>query len=186
MLPLQAWTLWNQRPICWFQNYFTNQTQRVKYADGVPQGSVLGPLLFVLHINDLPKCVSSCSISMYADNTVIYFSSSNTKEIMETLQNELNRVVQWMTSSRLVLKLKQKLCVKQKLGGFGDINIQLRDKPVERVPKFSYLGVVLDEQISWKEHTEEISNKVSKRLGPLLRIRKCLTIEASKCIYNTI
>ena len=75
---------------------------------------------------------------------------------------------------------------KQKLGGFGDINIQLRDKPVERVPKFSYLGVVLDEQISWKEHTEEICNKVSKRLGPLSRIRKCLTIEASKCIYNTI
>ena len=77
---------------------------------GVPQGSVLGPLLFVLHINDLPKCLSSCSISMYADNTVIYFSSSNTKEIMETLQNDLNRVAQWVTSSRLVLKLKQKLC----------------------------------------------------------------------------
>ena len=155
---------------------------------GVPQGSVLDPLLFVLHISDLPKCVLSCSIGMYADDTVIYFSSSNTGDIVETLQNDLDRVAQWMISSRLVLnEVKTKVMffgTKQKL--FGDINIQLHGKQVERVQKFSYLGVMLDEQISWKEHTEKICKKVSKRLGLLSRIRTCLTIEASKCIYNTI
>ena len=155
---------------------------------GVPQGSVLGPLLFVLH--DLPKCVLSCSIGMYADDTVIYFSSSNTDNVVETLQNDLDRAAQWMISSRLVLnEVKTKVVLfgtKQKLGLFGDTNIQLHGKQVERVPKFSYLGVMLDEQISGKEHTEKICKKVSKRLGLLSRIRMCLTIEASKCIYNTI
>ena len=155
--------------LCWFQNYLTNRTQRVKYADelspscmlnyGVPQGSVLGPLLFVLHINDLPKCV----FSMYADDTVIYFSSSNTGDIVETLQNDLDRVAQWMISSRLVLnEVKTKVMffgTKQKLGLFGDINIQLHGKQVERVPKFSYLGVMLDEQISWKETQKKSARK---------------------------
>jgi exonuclease III len=184
----------------WFRNYLTNRTQRVNYANelspsrvlnyGVPQGSVLGPLLFVLHINDLPKCLLSCSISMYADDTIIYFSGSDTNEIMETLQNDLDRVAQWMTSSRLVLNYsKTKVMLfgtKQKLGRFGDFTIQLQGKLIERVPKFSYLGVMLDEQISWKEHTEEICNKVSKRLGLLSRIRSCLTIDASKCVYNSV
>ena len=64
------------------------------------------------------------------------------------------------------MKSKQKFFgTKQKVGLFGDINIQLHGKQVERVPKFNYSGVILDEQISWKEHTEEVSKKVSKRFG---------------------
>ena len=100
---------------------------------------------------------------MYADDTVIYFSSSNTGDIVETLQNYLDRVAHWMISSRLVLyEVKTKVMLfgaKQKLGLFGDINIQLHGKQVERVPKFSYLGVMLDEQISWKEHTKKSARK---------------------------
>lgn len=123
---------------------------------------------------------------MYGDDTVIYFSSSNTNEIMEALQNDLNRVAQLMTCSRLVLnEVKTKVMIfrtKQKLDRFGDIDIQVHGKLVERVPMFNYLGVMLDEQLSWKE----ICNKVSKRLGLLSRIRKCLTIEASECICNII
>jgi hypothetical protein len=75
---------------------------------------------------------------------------------------------------------------KQKLGRFGDFTIQLQGKLVERVPKFSYLGIMLDEQMSWKQHKEEICNKVSKRLGILSRIHSCLTIEASECVYNSL
>jgi hypothetical protein len=139
--------------LCKEFNHLTNRTQRVNYANelspsrvlnyGVPQGSVLGPLLFVIHINDLPKCLLICSISIYADDIIIYFSGSDTNEIMETLQNDLDRVAQWMTSSRLVLNYsKTKVMLfgtKQKLGRFGDFTIQLQGKLVERVPKFSPL-----------------------------------------------
>lgn len=92
-----------------------------------------------------------------------------------------------MTSSRLVLTKAMFFGTKQTPSRFGDSSIQLHGISVESVPTFSYLGVMLlHEQISWKEHTEEICNKASKRLGLLSRIRKSLTIEASKCIYNTI
>ena len=57
---------------------------------------------------------------------------------------------------------------------------------MERVTKFNYLRVILNEQLNWKEHTDSICNKVNKRLGLLARIRSCLTLEAAKCVYNTL
>ena len=90
----------------WFRNYLTTRSQRVQYGKelssslpldhGVPQGSLLGPLLFVIHINDLPQCLLHSSISMYADDTVIYYSGSEVSNIRENLQEELNRVEQWL------------------------------------------------------------------------------------------
>ena len=70
---------------------------------GVPQGSIFRPLLFVLYINDLSKCLENCSINMYADDTVMYFTDLCTSEIARIVQDDLNRVVQWMESSRLIL-----------------------------------------------------------------------------------
>ena len=64
--------------------------------------------------------------------------------------------------------------------------LQIQGKDIERVTKFNYLGVILDEQLHWKEHTDSICNKVNKRLGLLARIRSCLTLKAAKCVYNTL
>ena len=93
-------------------NYANELSPGCVLNHGVPQGSVLGPLLFVLYINDLPKCLLSCSISMYADDTIVYFTGSDTNEIMVNLQNDLDRVEQWMNASSLVLNhCKTKLMV---------------------------------------------------------------------------
>ena len=184
----------------WFRNYLTNRTQKVTYANqmstslvldfGVPQGSVLGPLLFVLYINDLPDCLKNCSISMYADDTIIFYTGLDTNEIMRFLQEDLNRVAQWMENSRLILsERKTKLMLfgtKPRLNKVSSFNVQINGHDIERIPKFSYLGVMLDENLTWKEHTEVVCNKVSKRLGLLSRIRSCLTLEASKNVYNSL
>ena len=68
---------------------------------GIPQGSILGPLLFLLYINDLPQCLENCSINLYADDTVMYSTNLYTSEIARVVQDDLNRVVQWMESSRV-------------------------------------------------------------------------------------
>ena len=91
----------------WLRNYLKKRTQRLQFGNdmsstrtvrfGVPQGSILWPLPFVLYINDLPQCLENCSINIYADDTVIYFTNLCTSEIARVVQNhDLNRVVQWM------------------------------------------------------------------------------------------
>ena len=74
----------------------------------------------------------------------------------------------------------------QNLAKSPNFCIQLYGKTLERVAKFSYLGVVLDENLSWKDHVEHVSSKVSRRLGLLSRIRSCLTLEASKQVYTSL
>ena len=184
----------------WFRNYLTTRTQRTQYGKelssslpvyfGVPQGSVLGPLLFVLHINDLPNCLENCSIGLYADDTVIYFTGISTIEIIKAMQDYLDRVAQWMDENSLLLNYSKTETVlfgtRQKLEKAAHFSLTLHQKTIKRVSTFKYLGVLLDEQLSWKEHTEVVSKKVCKRLGLLSRIRACLTIEASKCVYNSI
>ena len=97
----------------WFANYLAERSQRMKYRGelssnlflhhGVPQGSILGLLLFVLYINDLPQCLSKSQISMYADDTVIYFSCTKSSNIEVTFQSDINKVEQWLLENRLVL-----------------------------------------------------------------------------------
>ena len=148
-----------------------SSTRAIRF--GVPQGSILGPLF----------------VFMYADDTVMYFTNLCTSEIARVVQDDLNRVVQWMESSRLILnqsKTKSMLFGSwQNLAKSPNFCIQLYGKTLERVAKFSYLGVVLDENLSWKDHVEYVSSKVSRRLGLLSRIRSCLTLEASKQVYTS-
>ena len=104
----------------WFRNYLTTRTQRVQFENdmsstrairfGVPQGSILGPLLFVLYINDLPECLENCSINMYADDTVIYFTNLCTSEIARVVQDDLNRVAQWKVAGLSLIRVKQNQC----------------------------------------------------------------------------
>ena len=160
-----------------FENDMSS-TRAIRF--GVPQGSILGPLLSVLYINDLPQCLENCSINMYADDTVMYFTNLCTSEIARVVQDDLNRVVQWMESSRLIInqsKTKSMLFgIWQNLAKSPNFCIQLYGKTLERVAKFSYLGVVFDENLSWKDHIEYVGSKVSRRLGLLSRMRSCLTV----------
>ena len=184
----------------WFENYLSSRSQKVKYKNtlscsmnleyGVPQGSILGPLLFVIYINDLPTALTKCKISMYADDTVIYCSDHKSATIMETLQTDLDNVVKWMEDGRLILNKSKTKCMLfgtyQKLNSVMDFNIKIGTDTIEKVSKFNFLGITLDENLNWKEHVISISKKVNKRLGLLSRIRSCLTLKAAQCVYNSI
>ena len=82
-----------------------SSTRAIRF--GVPQGSILGPLLSVLYINDLPQCLENCSINMYADDTVMYFTNLCTSEIAWVVQDDLNRVVQWKVAGLSLIRVKQ-------------------------------------------------------------------------------
>ena len=114
----------------------------------------------------------------------MYFPNLCPSEIARVVQDDLNRVVQWIESSRLILnqsKTKSMLFGSWKnLAKSPNFCIQLYGKTLDRVAEFGYLGVVLDESLSRKDHVEYVSSKVSRRQGLLSRIRSCLTLEASK------
>ena len=137
----------------WFENYLTTRLQSVKHnqdissnlaiGHGVPQGSILGPILFVIYINDLPQCLMKSAIGMYADDTVIYFSATSPGLIKQVLQNDLNYVEQWLQENKLVLnqsKTKWMLFgTRQKLEHSSDIEIQFYGQNIERVSTAAFV-----------------------------------------------
>ena len=96
---------------CWFESYLRNRKQIVKYntvqsteksiLTGVPQGSILGPLLFILYINDIQNCTKTVSILLFADDTSVLYSHSNIKILQETLQIDMNKIAEWLKLNKL-------------------------------------------------------------------------------------
>ena len=103
--------------ITWFTNYLSNRSQVVSLGsnlsvplaieNGVPQGSILGPVLFTLYINDLPSCINFSNIIMYANDTVIFFSSAQLSEVELKLNMELTSLSEWLCGNKLLLNLKK-------------------------------------------------------------------------------
>ena len=123
---------------------------------GVPQGSILGPLLFCIYINYLPSCVSHSSTHhLFADDTSIQYSSSSTDKIADALQKDLDAICTWMNANWLTLN-PTKTCVmlsgtRQRLCG-QTINLAVQGKTINQVLSVKYLGVRLDRQLSFEHH----------------------------------
>ena len=145
---------------------------------GVPQGSILGPLLFILYINDLHEYLQECQISLYADDTALYTSAKSQIEIKLTFQIELTVVCEWLRANKLTLNANKTKYVifgtRQKLTSKPDLNSTVGDNKIERVSSLKYLGVILDEHLTFDEHVAYILTKSSKKLGILRQARDYL------------
>ena len=186
--------------VVWFRSYLTDRSQSVctdgvvsdpqSIAFGVPQGSLLGPLLFIIYINDLPSVVESCEIQLYADDTLLFFSSSSVSDIEDHLSEDLGHVINWLESSYLFLNYsKTKIMLigtHQRLAKVGSFSITARNKILSRVYEFKYLGVVLDPTLSWNDHIDHITSKISSRLGILRKARKVIPREACIILYDSM
>ena len=150
---------------------------------------MLGPLLFIIYINDLPLAVQGCSVELYADDTLIYFASKSVSEIQVQLTGVITDVLSWLHANFLILNLeKTKIMLvgnHQMNAEADDLVIEISNTRLERVNKFKYLGV-LDNTLSWKDHTEYIGNKISSRLGVLRRAHKVLPKPTCQMLYNTL
>ena len=188
-----------ENSLAWLTSYLTNRTQAVCVEDelsspmpvlsGVPQGSILGPVLFTLYINDLPSCIQFSNIMMYADDTVIYLSSTSTSDIELKLNLDLANLSQWLHYNKLVLNMKKTEFItfgthqplaRQKCDG---TDISLNGQPIKYTDTFKYLGVVLDDTLSFNDHVDYVRMKV---LGMFSRIRPSLTPEAANRLYKAM
>ena len=169
----------------WFSHYLMNRTQSVEFQGvtscpvgisvGVPQGSILGPLLFLLHVNDLPGMTSECSILMYADDTVLFCSSPQASLIANKLNNELREIERWLFDNSLFInktKTEAMLFVTaQRLSNADSFDIHIDGKQIKQVSEFTYLGVVFDERLSFNGHVKKLISKAGKRVGMVGRLR---------------
>lgn len=184
----------------WFTNYLTNRKQKVSLAGstsepltisyGVPQGSILGPLLFIFFINDLPKVINHCQIGLYADDTVLMYSGTTSASIERSLQEDLNNTNKWLKKNRLHLNVKKTtwslIGTHQKLASAGDMSLQINGELLHKVSAYKYLGLWIDEKMNWNKHLDYMCAKISKRLGILKRTKLYLPAETLKMLYNAL
>ena len=183
----------------WFKDYLSNCTQQVNVENelsgarlitsGFPQGSILGPLLFVMLINDLPSCLNTRSTLMYADDTVLFYSSKDVNEIERALCRDLQLLESWLRDNSLFLNKSKTECVlfgtASRLSTVTNFSIYVSGSLIERVSEFKYLGVVLDESLSWTAHVKYILGKAGKRVGMLSQIRTNVTTNTADLIYKS-
>ena len=165
--------------IKWFESYLSNRKQRTSCGNelsdalpvtvGVPQGSILGPLLFVVYINNLPDAVINAEVTLYADDTVLYYFSKDPRLLEDKLNEDLLRVAHWLRENKLTLNLdKTKSMIigsNRKLGNVSSLSLSIFDTDINTVSSFKYLGVMLSTNFTWTDHIEYISSKINKNLG---------------------
>lgn len=167
----------------WFISYLVNRKQKVKYNNiiseeisvdlGVPQGSVLGPILFIMYINDLIKYIinlfaNECKIQLFADDTLLYVIGETEAEIEFKLQSVFIAVQEWLRVNKLIMNVEKTKFMILHSGR----NIEEREtklfttdlKEIQRVYKMKYLGVIIDSKLNFKDYIEYIVKKTGKRL----------------------
>lgn len=187
------------RVLLFLINYLNNRKQKTKvgHSDsdcidieiGVPQGSILGPLLFILYINDIVTSVEKCQIRLFADDTLIYIAGSNLTSLLEILNKELDSVSEWLYNNGLKINVsKTKGMVLGNTMGFpmDRLKLYVSGEIIEVVNDMKYLGVVIDRKLNFRKHADYIAKKIGKKLGILRRVNKFISRRAALTIYNTI
>ena len=167
----------------WFKSYLSDRSQVTRVGDssssfgfptsGVPQGSVLGPSLFSTFINDLPSVLPPDSTVLFADDTAIYIISNSIPSLNSSLQICLNLANLWIAKNGLKLNTSKTKCMllhspKKKLD--ADLNLEVDGTAVEQVQVFKYLGVLINDTLTWSDHVDMVSGKVSRCINLLRRL----------------
>ena len=156
---------------------------------GVPQGSVLGPLLFLIDINDIPNTSSKLSFYPFADDTSIYFESGNLEQPQKVINYELKHVKKWLDANKLALNVDKTNFVtfhSPQKPLYENITIKFGKQRVKKAKHVKFLGLLLDENLSWKQHLSELSKKLARTCGIFFKVRHLLPTNVLASLYYSL
>jgi hypothetical protein len=182
----------------WFRDYLRERKQYVSYNGkqsqtlnitcGVPQGSVLGPLLFIIYTNDLPDCINRANTILFADDTTIYTSSSDIQYMYNVMNENLERLTDWFRANKLSLNI-----TKTNYMLFSNAShikktqdLQISGQTIYQVKNTKFLGINIDDKLKWDVHIKSIKSRISSSLFIMNKIKHFVPMKSLRTLYYSI
>ena len=182
--------------LTWLRNYLTNRlangilSPKNTITCGVPQGSVLGPLLFLVYVNDVSNVLNDSGHYLYTYDTVIFKSGTNLQNTISLLQSDLDNFGSWCSSNKLTINTKKSNYViygtNQRVSRIRDCILSIQNDILVRTRSYKYLGVHIDSHMNFNTHIDNCCKIVSHKLYLLSKVRHCITEDACVKLYKTM